>query len=63
MSRYVAVLRLSWAAFLIVAVVAIAAGVMPSAHAQTVVGVPVPAEKAAPAPADLESLLRDANHG
>lgn len=57
MSRYVAVLRLSWAAFLILAVAAVAAGVVPSARAQTVVGVPVPVEKAGPAPADLESLL------
>ena len=57
MSRYVAVLRLSWAAFLILAVAAVAAGVVPSARAQTVVGVPVAVEKAGPAPADLESLL------
>ena len=57
MSRYVDALRLSWAAFLFLAVIALATGHVSSVQAQGVVGVPVPVGKVSPAPADLQSLL------
>lgn len=57
MSRYVDVLRLSWAAFLFLAVMVLTTAHAASVQAQGVVGVPVPVEKTGPAPADLPSLL------